>query len=550
MVKIADYYANYLKNVPEYKQWVKENKERTQTNPSSHINLQKKAKAIAEPLLLIDKYEHEKAEDSETFFQTLNIELLSIAGVISALPATITKLTPILNKHSDQNALIKKSADLLNKYANKTVGKKGIPLTKILTIFSAVGGGLFYANGIRKSMNSQLGMIRKASFDATREIIDNPKMFVQTTPEQEKEIIEIAKQNTKSNNSAGERLKDKINILSSFKAVGEYKKNYKTYIREKEKYNSEKEKKLSKNIPLSAVAKQKAEEDKTLFSGMLKTVEHDVLEQLRKVETIANITYASLFTGGFLEYLISDKIVDVLGIKNKAVKTVAKAGIPLVSYMLLNKNISDMENKVILATKYKHLKNFVENPTGTNDEPEKKQTLPEFIKGVIADTKEYNKFRETELPLIEEKLKAKKELNTTPEQNEEAKMLRENTATVVNAHRENVLKQTAGIKALAETILGPLDIVATAAGAKIGHSLSKKNPKFKGLFMATGAIAAFIPAAVIEAMLTKQQKTAEKTAAMLTIKETNNPKLFAKIPDGKYDFNFKQTKKPQFFREI
>ena len=34
---------------------------------------------------------------------------------------------------------------------------------------------MFFARGIKKSMQSQLGIIRKASFDATQTIINNPK---------------------------------------------------------------------------------------------------------------------------------------------------------------------------------------------------------------------------------------------------------------------------------------------------------------------------------------------------------------------------------------
>ena len=42
-----------------------------------------------------------------------------------------------------------------------------------------------------------------------------------------------------------------------------------------------------------------------------------------------------------------------------------------------------------------------------------------------------------------------------------------------------------------------------------------------------GAVIAFIPAAIAEAKLTKQQKLSEKIAVMLAIKDFNNAKQFA-----------------------
>ena len=110
----------------------------------------------------------------------------------------------------------------------------------------------------------------------------------------------------------------------------------------------------------------------------------------------------------------------------------------------------------------------------------------------------------------------------------DAKNLQRNTAMVINKHREEVYDKTVGIKAFSESILGPIDIISTAIGAFIGNKLALKsgNPKYRRLFTGLGAVVAFIPAAIIEAKLTKQQKLAEKIAAMKTIKDIQNPLLF------------------------
>lgn len=533
MNKIISYYTKYREYVPEYKKWENTDAKNTD-NASSDIaakqnteSLKQKAKAIANPILVADSYEHEKAEDSETFFQTLNIELMSIAGLITSLPVAITKIIPLLKKHSNNN-IANKAAELLTSYKEKTIkiASKSIPLSKLLTVGSAILGLSFYASGIKNSIKSQLGLIRKASFDATQSIINDPKLFAILTDEQQAKIDSIVKYDDKNHNEFINTLKDKINLSSTFSSVKEYRDSLSGYQKQKEEYF----KSISGNNNTTANEDERlsAEEDKILFTSLVKNVEHDVLEQLRKVETVSNISYSSLFTGGFLEYLLTDKLVKSLGIKNKIPASIVKFGAPLITYLLLNKNISDIENKAILATKYKHLKQFVENPLNYSSPKEEKQSLPAFLKSVYQDMKEYDKFEKDELPKIKQRLEAQRTISLSPEQEKAAERLQKNTSMVINKHREELLNNTVGIESFSETILGPIDILSTAIGAFIGNNLAKKvsNPKQTKLFSAIGAILAFIPAAAIEAKLTKEQKLAEKISAMRTLKNIQDTNLF------------------------
>ena len=535
MNNIFSYYTKYRDHIDEYKQWNEDANKIPKNHQASNCSisqtsLKQKAKAIAEPLILLDSYEHEKAEDSETFFQTLNIELMSVTGAICSIPLAITKLIPFLNKHSDKHNIIKKAASLLEKYKSTSVNilGKNISAAKIATIFSVIGGAAFYINGMKNSMSSQLGLIRKASFDATQDIVNDPKLYAVLTPEQESKVNSIVDYDIKHKNAFVDKLKDKVNINSSFQSVGEYKKTEGNYLQRKKEFFEEQRRtieKKSKNTKHS----QEAQEDKILFENLLKNVEHDVLEPLRKVETISNISYSAMFTGGFLEYLISDKLVDVLKIKNKFLGTGIKIGVPLLTYFILNKNISDIENKAILATKYKHLKNFMDNPELYQQQKDnKKENLLNFIKTTLKDMKDYDSFAQNELPKIKARMDAKRQIELTPEQMKKAKALQENTSMVINKQREHLYEQSVGIETLSETILGPIDIAATAIGGTIGSKMAKKcaNKKLSGLLTGLGAIIAFIPAAIIEAKLTKQQKLSEKIAAMLAIKEIQNPSIF------------------------
>ena len=539
MNNIISYYTKYRKHIDEYNRFNERNKNienNTSLTPEETKHFKQKAKVIAEPLLVLDSYEHEKAEDSETFFQTYNIELMSLVGLISSLPVAVSKISPFL-LYSNKTSVQKLGLSLA-KYRNSkiNIGKMSLKVPNLATAISAISAGIIFALGIKNSLESQLGLIRKASYDGTKNIINDPKLYAIHTPEQEAEINSIVKYEENSK-SAVNKLTEKVNIKSSLDSVKDYKQNLKTYQKEKNQYFKDIE---PDNKSLTPSQQKNAELEKLFFTNLLKNVEHDVLEDLRKVETISNISYSSLFTGGFLEYLLTDKLTEVLKIKNNVLKMIVKLGVPLLTYSLLNKNISNLENKVICATKYKHLKAFMEHPEKYNQSNnDKKQTPVEFLKTVYKDLKDYEKFTQTEMPKLKARMEAKKEIKLTPSQLKEAKLFQQNTAKVINKHRERVYEQSVGIKSFSETLLGPIDIIATALGGKLGHSLGKKlaNRKLSKIMTGLGAVIAFIPAAYIEAKLVKQQKLSEKIASMLAIKDIQDERLFKDDTVNSFDFS-------------
>lgn len=536
MNNIFSYYTKYREHIDEYKQWSDKQLSTPATTLSQSNELKQKAKAIAEPILLLDSYTHEKAEDSETFYQTYNTELMSVTSLLCLLPMTITKAIPFLNKHADKN-IAKKSAELLTKYQNAGINIAGrrITLPQITTVVSSIGAGIFFAKGIKSSIEGQLGITRKASFDGTQKITNNHKMFAILTTEQEKELEKITKHNEKHQTAFVDKLKDKLDVTSSFQAVEEYNRTKKDYLQRKEEYFNKEDKFPDKK--LSTTKLKQAEDDKQLFQNLLKNMEHDVLNPLQKVETMANIGYSALFAGGFLEYLITDKLVDVLHIQNKPLRGAMKIGVPILTYLLLNKNISDFENKAILATKYKHLKQFIDNPEQYHHKrDDKNQNIIDFIKTVAKDMKDYDTFAEKELPKIKEKLESKQQIRLTPEQEKQAKLLQKQTNLVVNTQRERMLEQTVGIEALSETVTNPIDILGAAVGGAIGNALGKKcNAKYAGFMTALGTIVGFIPIAVMEAKFTAEQKKAERIASMLAMKDLDTPQKFADYSNSEYE---------------
>ena len=237
-MKISDY-TKYRKHINEYNQWNNQQTNVPNTSLSENSEaLKQKARAIAEPILLLDSYTHEKAEDSETFYQTLNTEIMSVTGLLCTLPIVITKAIPFLNKYANKHKIIEKAANGLTKYKNKSINLFGktIGAPKVATIFSAGVAALFFAKNIKSSVEGQLGLTRKASFDATQNIAKDANIFAILTPEQEKQVEEITKHNEKYKVNFVDKLKDRINIGSSFQSVKEYNRTNAEYQNKKKQY--------------------------------------------------------------------------------------------------------------------------------------------------------------------------------------------------------------------------------------------------------------------------------------------------------------------------
>ena len=544
MNKGISYYTKYREHITEYNDWNSKKSGVPSSSFSENTDyLKQKAKAIAEPILLLDSYTHEKAEDAETFYQTYNTELMSVTSLVCAFPLLLNKASTFINENYSHKPSLKNFADKIDSFSAKSVkilGKniKAVKLANVGMIFAA---GVFFWKGIKKSTESQIGLTRKASFDATQKITNNPEMFAVLTDEQEQQLSSITNNNQDYKKDFVDKLKDKVDISSSFQSVENYNRTKSEYLSKKAQYFKE-----INTIPdktLSSTKTKQAEEDKQLFQNLLKNVEHDVLEPLRKVETIANISYSALFAGGFLEYLLTHKVVELMNLKNPILKTAVKIGVPLISYLLLNKNISDFENKAILATKYKHLKQFMDNPTQYQRPNEEKQSLPQFLKTVFKDMKDYDVFAEKELPKIKERLEAKKQLNLSSNQEKDAKLLQKNTIMTVNTMKERMLEQTVGIESLSEILSNPIDIMGAAVGGVIGNKLASKvsNKKLKALMTILGTAIGFVPVAIMEAKFTNEQKNAEKIATMLAMKDLSDSRKFADYSEEQISFKHSDT---------
>lgn len=515
---------------------------------------QKKASIIADSMLVLDDYAQSKAEDVEAVFQTMQIEALAGLSALSALPAAITGVIPKLEKSN--SSVLKKGAMLLNKYKNINIktGSFSMPLPKLLTAGAGILSAFIYVPLVTEFVKNQLGASRRAKFEGMHTELSNINDFAVLTDEQEKEVQQILLSQNKNNKKSLKHIShsaaeifDGINITKSLFEVKNLLKDKNSYINNKEKYNQDMAENLKhSNQSLSKTQLENAQKDANLFNDIVKNVDLKSQEPLERIEKIINVGYGSLFVGGFLEYLVSDKLISKLNIKNPIINRVLGFGIPLVTYMVLNKNLAKIQNSAIKAVRYNNLQDYISDKNNfkyyseqemasvkdenihQKNKPEKKENIFAFIKNLNGDIKNYHNYKKTKFIQTKEYMNAKRQINLSVSQKQEAGLLQRNTFMTINKVDDNNQKFSESIEALSEIALAPIEIASTAAGAFIGNKIASaiKIPKYKALFTAAGAVIGFIPSALAEICTTGIQRKALKISNMLSMNELKDYKNF------------------------
>lgn len=587
---LANYKA-YKDYEPQYEDWnarrnIDDSKREIINKKNANIDsvaldlAQKKARVIADSVLLLDNYGQTKAEDVETVFQTVQMELLGGLSAVIALPFAITGVIPFLEKHSGKSPLIEKFTKGLNNYnkASINVGKFKVSAKALCTAVATVASSFVYVPMVTNAVTSQLGATRRAKFEGMNNEFSSIKDFAILTDEQEKEVQQIknnAKKPVVKTNKFLNKFKEigsgvfeRVNISKSISSVDKLMKDKKTYLLNKQKYDSslsESEKYFS--YPLSSEEINAAKEDQQLFENIIKKVDLESQDPLERVEKVVNVGYSSLFVGSFLQYLTTDGLLKVLRVKQPILQKVLKFGVPLVTYMVLNKNLANLQNSAIKAVRYKKINEFVNNKDNFNFvgqeqldsipddsvpkvEP-KKENIFKFLKGIFKDIKEYKAYKDLALQENKEYMKAKEQIKLSSKQEKDAKQLQKNTFMAVNKVEDNNQKYSESVETLSEIALAPLDILSTYVGSKLGKQISVrvKTVKYQKLFEAAGALLLFIPTALTEIYTTSMQRRSLRISSMLATKEIDNYKQFVDYDDKSFkqqvDFSYAfSAKKP------
>ena len=185
-MQILKDYKNYKKHLPEYKTWSDEQdlknakrNEYLKTNPDKINNEDiQRGQKLLNAIDVMDEYSQSYAEDTEVATSIAIQQSLTLGSTIgSALGLAMIMLKPIQN------------------LARKTAIKNDMSFG----IFAAIPGLIGLITGIVAAIpvinwatRAQIGASRRGRFEAMTKDLKNPAMFATLTPEQEKQIQEIA----------------------------------------------------------------------------------------------------------------------------------------------------------------------------------------------------------------------------------------------------------------------------------------------------------------------------------------------------------------------
>ena len=149
----------------------------------------------------------------------------------------------------------------------------------------------------------------------------------------------------------------------------------------------------------------------------------------------------------------------------------------------------------------------------------------------MADTK-YNNYKKTVGKEERKFFKAVEDIKLSPKQTEQAKQLQKNTFRTFNKVDENSQKYAESIEALGQSIGYPIitlsSVIASLLALPYLKDAVKNNiEKVKNYSKYFGIIGlSVIPAIIINALITKEQKKASRIADMKAIEELNDYRKF------------------------
>lgn len=584
----------YKDYVPQFQDW--NNRRKTDDSKREVLNksgvkfdeknaelAQKKAKVVATSMMLIDNFAQTKAEDVETVFQTIQMELFAGLSFFISIPVILHKLLPTLEKYSSKAKVIKNAHNLIDKFdkANFKLGKINIPLKHACIAFSAAISSAIFVPVVTNAVINQVGATRRAKFEGMNKDFSNIKDFAILTDEQEKQVQNIknnSKKPVEESKTKGKEILteaiDRVNIPESMHCVRDLLDDKNIYIENKNKYdNAQKdcEKHFDKPLTPEELAVSKA--DQQLFDRLIKKVDLESQDTIEKMEKIVNIGYGALFVGGFLEWLLTDKLVDVLKIKNPVLSAIMKFGAPLGTYLLLNRNLANLHNNAIKTVRYNKINEFINNKDNFNlytqdqvdsvsdesvkslkQDKQEKLGVFKFLRKMFKDIKEYKKNQKLVLEDSEQYLAAKRQIELTKEQEEDAKQLQKNAFMTINKVDDKNQKYCESTEAISEIILAPIEVLSTFAGSELGKKVAKiveketetvekeainiKKGGFAKSLQAIGALVLFIPTALAEYHLTGMQRNSLRVASMLASKDLEDNRRFVNYDDKTFKQQF------------
>ena len=536
MSMFGDYKA-YKKYEPTYAEW-KHNRNimeaKRETYLSKHPELVnnndiQRGQILLRAIDVMDEYSQKRAENMEAATESVIGMGLDLAffggGLLGGLLGTIKPIGKFFQRFASKGS---KNAKLVG---------IGIP-----AVIGGVAGTLAAFPLMAWGAKAEVSASRKGRFEAMRNELNNPNVFAILTEEQLKEankkaetVILDDKKNLKS------KLK---NSFSSIKEMAVDSKEYKKQRLEFEKELEKDENKISKQMTEEEI--NSAKRDQQLLTKLVEKIDiasQDYAENSELATQTAILGVGA--TGGILS-IFSGKVLRAMKIKSAGkidsiIKMLSIAAFALMSIFSaqINKHASRVGRFKVKQELLNNPNNFVYVDDKKANEVKdfevkvnKKQNVFKFLKNAWKNNKEYNNYKKTVGKEERKFFKAVEDIKLTPEQLKEAKKLQKNTFRTFNKVDENSQKYAESIEALGQSIGYPIitffSVIASIFAvpylnkeAKTQIERTQNYAKYFGIIALS-----LIPAIIINAIITKEQKKASRIADMKAIEELNDYRKF------------------------
>ena len=491
----------------------------------------KKGKIIIRAIDIMDEYSQKKAENMEAATEPVIGIGREIAGFLGAGLGWFLSYTKPVNK------FFARFASKGSKYANLI--QRGLPAALGLMLGSMAAFPLM-AWGAK----AEVGASRKGRFEAMRNELDNPNGFAILTEEQ----INEARLNAKEVILEEDIKKGITKKLSGgLKSLKEMAFDSDEYKKQKAKFEHEIENdEHNLNIKLSEKDILNAKKDQQLLTKLVEKIDIASQDYAENSELATQTGIVTVGAFGGLAYFGIDKLLAKFKIQHTKKISIAVKVLSFAAFAGMGIIAAQINKYASRVGRFKAKQELLQNPNNfvyvsdeqANEikldkiEQKKKPNIFSFLISAWKNTKEYEKYKKTEGKEERKFYKAAEQLNLTNEQIKDAKKKKKNAFRTFNKIDENSQKFAESIEAFGQSVAYPIttlcSIIATACALPYFiKSVQTKVDSNKNLAKYFGIIMlSTIPAIIINAIITREQKKASRVADMKAIDELNDYRKF------------------------
>ena len=532
-------YKSYKKYEPIYPEW-KNRRDKMEAKRLAYIEKHpelvnrediERGRILLRSIDIMDEYSQKKAENMEAATEPmieLGLELASFAGL--GLGAFAGSFKPV-------GQFFARFAKKGSKY-KKFIGM-GVPAA-IGMVLSSVAAFPLMAWGAK----AEVGASRKGRFEAMRTELSDPKGFAVLTSEQIEQAQKIAKDIV-----LDEDKKKKVSekIAKSFNAIKDMaidSQEYKLQRRNFQKELEHDERHLHEEMSQKEI--ENAKKDQQLLTKLVEKIDiasQDYAENSELATQNAILIIGA--TGGIIS-LGAQKVLSAMKIKSADKITNIIKGLSIAAFAIMGIVSAQINKQASRVGRFKVKQELMQNPNNfiyVSDEqantikdaeikPHKKPNLFKFLYQAIKDNKEFEKYKKTVGKEERKFNKALEQLEFSDEQIKDAKRLQKNAFRTFNKIDDNSQKFAESIEALGQAIAYPINLIFSLGAAAVAFPYLIKEAKTKTERAANYTkyfgivLLSTIPAMIINAFITKEQKKASRIADMKAIDELSDYKKF------------------------